>query len=254
MNKATLTVAVLMVGVVLAGCSGTDPAVTPAPVPTVEEGPVEGPLPPGISDSGISDADALLAAHTAAVARSDGRIVINRTVRRGNESGSLLRTARTTVDIGIDPDRIRLTQQLASPGFYANQTIEVYYGDDGQYGRYLNNGTRYERLDEVSQSAYRNQTAAYEVRSALRRGEWVPTGERRINGDQTVILRLVEATDGLENATGVMAITEDGAIKRLSVTTVGEFRWVTIDYRYDRLESNFVSHPPWLQKARNATG
>ncbi|RRJ28328.1 hypothetical protein [Halocatena pleomorpha] len=131
-------VPVVLVTVVLAGCSGlpaigsdSDPVtVTPAQVPT-DEG--EG-LPPGVTESGISSVQTLIDAHREALANrsvainSTYRIVVNnRTVGRSN----------TTIRIASD----RMAVSTVSKHTPSNGTREMWTNETGFYSNSTQNGT-----------------------------------------------------------------------------------------------------------------
>ncbi|WP_123533482.1 DUF7537 family lipoprotein [Halosimplex salinum] len=145
--------AVVVVLVVLAGCSGIVPGpdpdsgpetVTPAPVPT-DEG-----FPPGIGPSGVTDSSALAVAHAAALDGNAYTLLSNRTVRRPNGS---IRSV-LAVELELSPSR-RYHVDVSVRGPDAPVVIgepptrAEYWADDETYLRrqVIDNRTEYSRYD-----------------------------------------------------------------------------------------------------------
>lgn len=122
------TAALLVLAVVLAGCSlvppgppgpprsgsaapagGTTPAPTPTPASSAE-------YPPGVGPGGVSDADALLAAHRRSLVGS-GFVVVTETTHRSTRGGSNRTTRRRVV---------------AAPGLRAHAVTETRRFDGGR--------------------------------------------------------------------------------------------------------------------------
>jgi len=254
MDRTTLLTAVVAVLAVLAGCTSGVPTATPAPVPSPSFGAsFDGPLPPGATASGLDNRSALVDAHTASTNRTDGRITINRTVRRVDGGDALLSRTRTTVDFEADPARINFTQRQRSNDVYPNQTIDAYYSERDRFARITDeNGSYFDRITETTVGEYRAQTAAYEIHNARGRGEWVPSERTTVAGSDAVVFRLTDVAGSFDNATGAMAVTPDGAIRRLTLRTVTDGRAVRVQYRYDTFEDRPVDPPGWLAAAREA--
>ncbi|MUV90182.1 hypothetical protein GJ629_10015 [Halapricum sp. CBA1109] len=254
MDRTTLLTVVVVVLAGLAGCTSDVPTATPAPVPSPSFGAsFDGPLPPGATAAGIDNRSALVDAHTASTNRTDGRITINRTVRRVDGGEALLSRTQTTVDFEADPARINFSQRQRSNGVYPNQTIDAYYSERDRFARITDeNGSYFDRITETTVGEYRTQTAAYEVYNALGVGQWVPSERTTVGDSDAVVFRLTDVADTLDNATGAMAVTPDGAIRRLTLRTVTDGRAVRVQYRYDTFDDRPVDPPGWLAAAREA--
>lgn len=248
-------VAVVAVVVLLAGCSGfagpsaPTETVTPAPVPetTTQTEQPDGPLPPGLSGSGVTDTGALAQAHTNAL-RGQSYTWHARTTFGGNRSDQHL-----TVE-GPKTYAFRHT----SPGSLSN-TSEFADGET-VYTRYYRFVERLRRAPAPNATDQYGPVAAGAIERYLA-VENASVAETLVDG--RLHYRLRATTDryprigGATDYSVTAVITPDGFVRSLAVTYVsrGGDRPIAVsyDFQYDAVGNATVERPAWLSDDRWAT-
>jgi len=247
---------VVLAGIaVLAGCSGwvgpseSTETVTPAPVPatTTQTEQPDGPLPPGLTGGGVTDASALAGAHLDAL-RGMTYTWHAQTTFGGNRSDQHL-----TVE-GPKTYGYRYT----SPGALTN-TSEFADGET-VYTRYYRFVARLRRAPAPNATDQYGPVAADAIERYLTVenatvAETVVDGQLhyRVRATTDEYRRLGGATD--YSATAVIA--PDGFVRSLNVSYVnrGGNRSIAVSYRfrYDAIGTATVERPNWLSEDQWAT-
>lgn len=277
MRRAALVVLVL----VLAGCSyapadGTETeSVTAAPVPEEVD------HPPGVDESGVVSPGRLADAHVDAVASRSFRLVSNRTVR--DADGQV--RSRVAVTVAVAEDRSYLsdltTEGPEGPVLLGRPPARgVYWSNGSDHVRKLTrrNETSFDRIDASRTFAgswlFWTNTVAYGgvigrssaesfYRATLRDVSAELAGRRTENG--TTVVRLVgdraESTDfsqldadEVRDVRVEAVVDERGLVRsfRLSYEAVvdGEVRTVDWQIRHEQVGNTSVSRPDWFDRAR----
>lgn len=254
-------VAVLVVGfaVVLAGCQalpvddtgdgGTTPTVDPEGTST----PAEVTMPPGLDESGVTDADALLSAHAAALEDEtvtvsiDFRLVVDGAADRAALEGKTV----------PDGDRGWMSVDL-------REGTGEYYTEGGTtYEKATVDGsTRYTTTDDVSAIPDEPRFGADDrIRDALRAGNWTATGT--VDRDGTTLIRfeavevevpVVDDPDATVSAHGELLVDENGVVHHVEVSTEIEADGETVEYGIEvtvsEIGTTAVEEPDWIDLAQ----
>jgi hypothetical protein len=239
---------VLALVVVLAGCgalvggSERTTTVTPAPVPEVTTT-APSPLPPGISGGRLTDVDALVRAHVAAL---EGRsYTLYTRVRQGDRTGE--RVLRVE-----DPWR-----------YYYHDTTEPAGGRtefvDGtyRYQRSTRAGLQFDRSTATNLSTQYGRALGAAVRSHLSVGN-ATVAETRLDGDRHYEVRIERDEyadfDG-QNYTVRMVVRPDGLVRSFHVSYVRDVdgRRTTIErsVTYTEFGTTTVDTPEWVSDRWN---
>jgi hypothetical protein len=260
--------ALLLVTIVLAGCSGlsapdgdggsVDGSVTPAPLPEDD-----GRLAPGVTRDGIVNESRLVSAHRAAL--EAGAYHATTRVELRHENGTVLSSFGS----------YRLADGDGEP------RLAVRFGDGPLYPGYTARvATWSTESRDVIRWDYRNGTVDYEVTDpslgdagmgALRGGvlgryDLRPTGVRTDNGTTTYLLTADDVDDVSVDTFGDVTragpgrlrvvITESGFVRRVALTVpvrVGDDDGTyAVTIRYDRT-ADPPERPDWVPRAINRT-
>lgn len=253
----------LALSVVLAGCGllgqETDVEGPPPGESTGATATTAGPfggeeLPPGVTTDGVSDVDALMAAHGAALNGSsvtlelDYQLTVNDTLENTSFRAKVL----------PDGDRgwLRVTLQDGTGTYYT--------GDGQTYFREVVNGSvNYGTTDQVSALPQRPRFGIDNwVRRAVQAGEWEPVGTVERDGET---LFEFEATsvdppdvNTSNNTTvgsdGRLLVDRQGVVRSVSVSTTVENERGTVRYglavSVDEVGTTTIEEPSWLDNAR----
>ncbi|MEF8852212.1 MAG: hypothetical protein V5A44_06745 [Haloarculaceae archaeon] len=248
----------LVLLVVLAGCGsivagGDDPAsgaggstetLTPAPVPEVTATPF--PLPPGVTDSGVGDADALLDAHRSTL-RSQSYTLRVRLRVDGDRYTRLIRVETPTRYYSHDVlggNGGNVTQFASGPSVYVRT---AYAGI-----------TRYDRLDNARPPESRTVRLS---RLFLQVDDAV-VFETTVDGRPAVVVRVNYAVhpemERLRNVTLRAVVEPTGLVRSLNATYVrtggtGPAN-VTRSFTYTDVGATTVERPAWVDREFNDTG
>ncbi|WP_324665012.1 DUF7537 family lipoprotein [Haloarcula sediminis] len=231
----TPLVLLVLVSVVLAGCSGVQSPTTPTAEPTDAE-PDEI---PGVANGTLTNATALATANAAGIA-DDGAAI--RITQAGPDSET-----RVALTVGAD----------GTSGF--SRTVSA-NGNESTVSRYTNDTATYVRSNADGETSYRVVERDFRplgavtssLETALAAGEF--TVENASSDSATVVLT-ADAFSGpldgrlLDGATpqdARLVLTQDGAVRNLTVT--GQRDGQTATYTYERRQTGVdsVAAPDWL--------
>jgi len=254
--KQSVGVLLVLVGITaLSGCSGfggpsgPTETVTPAPVPetTVPTDEPNGPLPPGLSGGGVTDADVIAQAHLDALPEKSYRWHA-RTTFQGNRSDQLL-----TVE-GPKTYAYRYT----SPGALTN-TSEFADGET-VYTRY------YRFVERLRRAPAPNATDQYGPIAAGAIERYLAVENATVAetvADGRLHYRVRATTDryrrigGATDYTVTAVIAPEGFVRSLNVSYVNRGGDRPIDvthrFRYDAVGRATVERPNWLSEDQWAT-
>lgn len=262
--------AVVLAGVLLAGCSALGPTspdatVTPAPVPT--DDPTvpgfEGSLPAGVDQSGGVDARAVGRGHAEAL---DDRSYTLRTVEARARDSHALPVVRREESVrvrrpGLYRHDVTTTRAWLGHGTDLEARTSAYADGTTRYARAVENGTaRYERAPVAR---WRNWSGTHAEQAAR--------SVRRYLAVERATLSTVERDgDRLLRVRGRGSTAVDGERYRVEAHLDGalvvwlEARWVEqredgdvfvrVAMSYDRVDATTVAPPGWYGEALRATG
>ncbi|MFB6140639.1 MAG: hypothetical protein ABEJ26_09425 [Halosimplex sp.] len=236
--------------VVLAGCgalggapeqsggrSADTPTLTPVPVPEATTAPPR--LPPGLTGANVTDANALVDAHLAAI-RGRSYTLAVRVRIDGERSERLLRVET--------PTRYYRVDRLADRG----DTVQFADGDDLYTRTEYRGDVRYGRFDDPSLP--RSQTVA--LSRAFLRVDDVRVAETRVDGDVAYELTgrypVHPSVDTLANFSLRAIVEPDGFIRSLNVSYVrtgtGDGTTVSRSFVYSDVDATTVEEPAWVDR------
>lgn len=261
-RRALVAIAVALL-VVLAGCGGTaEPtadtstgtAETTGASPTQTVGLDDVALPAGVSESGVTDADALTSAHadalsgTSVTVSMDFRLEVNGTGQNVSFRGEV------TPD--TDTGWMQVTLQ---------DGVGTYYTDGGTtYRKVEQNGeTTFGTTEQVSALPVEPRFGAdARIGDALRAANWTATGVVERNGTRLIRLEAsdVSLPDSVDvaNATdvdssGVLLVDADGVVHHVSVRTHVTSDEKTVVYEIEvtlsDVGSTTIQRPDWVDEA-----
>lgn len=252
MTRRAVATVLLALVVVLAGCGGGDPTPTETPTATVHPF-ADGP--PGIDETGVTDVDALMAAHNASL---DGQSVtvdlgFHLTVNGSGEEVSL------HAKVVPDSDRgwIRFESGDDHGTYYTEGTTTYYREVVDANARY---GTIADTLAIPETGTPRFGTDD-RIRTALESADWEPVGTVERDGRTLYELEAtdvevpgVNASDGTTvEASGRLLVDRDGVIHHLEVDTTVEDAEETVQYglrvSLSDIGSTSVDRPDWYDNA-----
>lgn len=255
-RQAVLPV-LLAVLLTLAGCAGTNQLTSPNE-PTEEE------LPPGVSQSGVESASALVDAHTNALNESGYayRITLNGTVTAGsgNKSSTAYETSlsqTSRAEASGRPAFVTARTNISSAMGNQSQGVAYWWNDSTTLARTsLGGGTRYVALDEIPGQ---NQLYAPDERyleQVVSASNFSVTGVDRSGSETLVTLTATEPNSTLDGVTSYNATLVVGSSGRIHEATQhaiveSEQGTQTVDLRYKLTETSVetVERPPWSDKA-----
>lgn len=252
----------LVLTVLLAGCQlggpGTDADVSTADGNgTATEGPFgDASLPPGVDESGVSDVDALMAAHSSTMNGTSATVDIgfHLTVNESGRNVSLL--AKETPG----GDRGWLRADLANG-------VGTYYTADGTtyYREVVDGRASYGTTDGVSAIPERPRFGADErIRTAIESAEWTPVGTVGRDGQTVLEFRAISVdppnVNATENATvsssGRLLVDSDGVVHHVEVETTVEQDGETVRYgitvSLSDVGSTTIERPDWVDNAEGS--
>lgn len=259
MHPRVTVAVVLVVLVVTAGCFGggaTDTPVTETTgAPDTPAGPFDGvSQPPGIDDSGVTDADALLSAHESALAGESTTVSMSFTLTV-NGTGQ-----NVSLQGKVLPDGDRGWMRVTFP----DGTGTYYTADDSTYYRERVNGTTsYGTTSQVSAIPAEPRFGADQrIRTALAAAEWEPVGTVERDGRTLVELRATSVDppdvntsgDTTVDSSGRLLVDGEGVVHYVVVETTVENDRGTVEYaievRLADVGSTTLEEPDWIDRAR----
>lgn len=260
MQRRALVAVVLAVTVALAGCQfggGTETPVTATPEGTAT--PTPGPfgdasLPPGVEETGVTDVDALMAAHASTLNGSSATVTI----------GFVLTVNGTGQDIGLRGKELPGTDRGRMEVTFPDGTGTYYTADGTTYYQEIVNGSvDYGTTDGVSAIPDRARFGADErIRTAVAAAAWEPVGTVERDGRTLLEFRAAKVDPPNVNTSGDATVSSDGrllidqrgAVHHVSVNTTVENERGTVEYgvrvTVSGVGSTTVEEPPWLENAR----
>lgn len=225
----------VLVSVVLAGCSGVQSPATPTAEPT-DVSPDEV---PGVSNGTLTNATALAAANGATVA----------------EDGAEIRTTQTS------PDReTRVALTVAADGTSEFSRTVSANGNESTLTRYTNGTATYVRSDTGGETNYRVLERAFRpfghinssLETVLAAGEF--TVDNESTDSATVVLTAdtfstpldSHLLDGATPQEARLVLTQDGGVRNLTVTGQQDGQTATYTYERRRAGVDRVPAPDWL--------
>lgn len=269
MNRRPVAAVALVVLVALAGCGGsggidtgtespspdgTDaPTATASPTPTPSFDDVT--KPPGVSEDGLTDREALLDAHASAL---DGKAVtvdvdFRLTVDGDGQNASL----RGKVTPDDDQGWMRVTTTDGTGTYYTEggTTYEKVVVDDS---------TSYGTTDQVSAIPETPRFGAdARLRDALWNANWTfdqvvqRDGERLLRFEATRVTLPSQVDVDRENAStstdGVLLVDEDGVVRHVEINASVETDEQTVEYglsvSFSDVGSTTIQRPDWVDRA-----
>lgn len=207
---AAVAIAALLAGCsALAGGGGPTETVTPAPVPEVTPGERGGTaFPPGVTSEGVTDSDALLTAHLAAL-ENRSYVMRGRFSYGERESAALLRVA--------SPHRYYYRE---TTGYYGSNVTEFADGE-WRYGRYDRFQSRYAR-DRAPEATGRYGAIAAQYVETHFAGD-AAVEARTADGQRRFVVRSGEQPwnrSDIHDYTARAVVTSEGLIRSLRVSFV----------------------------------
>jgi hypothetical protein len=240
--------------------AGSEVSVTPAPAAST--GPELdatneslGALPPGLSESGIADAEALARAHEAAISNRSYRWVVTYEERSG---GRTVSTVREVVTIEA-PDVYTVALDRKGDQTYAATLFsetEAYADGEHRYEPVRVAGSR----DDVRETAFGIEDDTFPDRAGTYVEWYLSASRSAITGvhehDDRTIYRIETAGDpypGAENARASAIVSSEGTVYRLRAEREipDSDRTVVLTFRYANVGNATVSPPAWY--AANAS-
>lgn len=269
-RKPVATVALVVI-VALAGCGGSGsldtgtgtptPAGTETPTPAPTDTPTPSlddvSMPQGVSESGVTDRDALVDAHGAALDGKSGTVHIEFRLTVDGEGQNASLTGKVT------PNDDRGWMKVATSG-----GVGTYYTrGDTTYEKVVVDGeTSYGTTDQVSAIPETPRFGAdARVRDALWNANW--TFDRVVERDGELLLRyeatrvaLPESVDvDRENASatsgGYLLVDQDGVVRHVEVSATVETEEETVEYglsvSFSGIGSTTIERPDWVDRAED---
>jgi hypothetical protein len=262
MQRRALLAVVLALTVALAGCQfggGTATPATGTPDATATPTPTPGPfgeasLPPGVDESGVTDPDALMAAHASTLNGSSVTVAIE----------FRLTVNGTGQDIGLRGKELPGTDRGWMEVSFQDGTGTYYTADGTTYYReVVNESVDYGTTDGVSAIPDQPRFGADErVRTAVAAAEWEPVGTVERDGRTLFEFRATQvdppnvntSSDATVASDGRLLIDQRGAVHHVSVNTTVENDRGTVEYgvrvTLSDVGSTAVEEPSWLDNAR----
>lgn len=260
--RRVLAVLVVGIAVATAGCGGgstgsptpASPGAGTTPSTPGGDTPAGFAYPPGVTERGVADVDALLSAHRSGLSGRSVRVAIRYDVST-NGSGE-----RVNFSGAVDPaaDRAVLHVDLAggSADYYAE-------GNDTYARQVAGTETRYRTGVDVAGLTERRLGSDRFVESALRTANFTPSGT--VTRDGTTLLELT-ATDvdrqlaggrnGTRTVEGRLLVDGDGVVRhavvRATVETDAGGRYeYGVEVHLTDVGTASVERPDWLDEARD---
>ncbi|MEF8830398.1 MAG: hypothetical protein V5A23_02540 [Halobacteriales archaeon] len=261
-RRVLVTVAVALL-VLLAGCGGTaeptadSPAETtspdgPSPTPTVGLDDVK--LPTGVSESGVTDADALVSAHADALSGESATVAMDFRLEVNGSGQNVSFRGKVTPD--ADAGWIQVTLQ---------DGVGTYYTEAGTtYQRVESGGeTTYGTTDEVSAIPAEPRFGAdARIGDAVRAANWTATGVVERNGTRLIRMEAthVSVPDSVDVAnasavesSGVLLVDTEGVVHHVSVHTRVTADEKTVVYEIEvtvtDVGATTIQRPDWVDEA-----
>jgi len=226
-------------------------------------------LPPGLSASGVTDAEALAAAHASALVNTSYTVVTTLTARDG---AAVVARQNATTRVVHDPTRSfqRVETAGEDPASLALSPadVEVWSDENGSWWAIDRaNGTTYRRMADDLDPAVGDRTGRDRLYVLLTATDTTLAGTTTENGTTLYRVRATGGDDDLlaqtldaetvANLTASILVGEDGVVRRYRVTydaTVGNVTArVTRTVRFTALGGTTVERPGWYDEAVNAT-
>ncbi len=256
-NRPALLALALCSLVALSGCAAVD-EVTHPHAPTTKESP------PGVDDSGVTNATKLLRANAFALGNAGyaARLTANGSVRRSESKTvranvSVVRRIRADSNRSYFRYRIRSAKVNGSTAVWRNGTVAVARAVTGNETHYTS--TRISR-EILKPDRWALASNPFNLRTILVRTNWSITDvDRPLTGGSTQITlhpsdsqkrASIVPTQRITNAT--LVVDSDGAIRELAYTaTYGRNRKgrVRVRYRVTDLGVDRVDRPAWVATA-----
>ena len=259
MRRERVAVLVIGLAVVLAGCQfipvddGTDDGATPTAEPGETPAVADAAMPPGIDDSGVTDADALLSAHAAALEGESTTVGIDFQLTIDGEGDRAALEGKT--DPGSDRGWMRVDLREGVGEYYTEgETTYEKVTADGT--------TRYTTTDDVSAIPDQPRFGADErIGDAIDAGNWTATGVTEHDGTDLIRFEAVEIEvpvvddpDATVEASGELLVDEYGVVHHAEIYTEVEADGETVEYGIEvtlsEIGSTTVEEPDWTEHAQ----
>ncbi|MFB6110952.1 MAG: hypothetical protein ABEJ35_00285 [Halobacteriaceae archaeon] len=265
---AAVAVALLVVlagcGGVLGGDGGDGGGTTTAPTSNPGGSPGDGPLPPGVTNSGIANSTALTNAHEAGLS-TDGftasyEISVTLSSSQGTRTQALTQTIRATSGLTRFFVNSTTTQgsQTVSSEYWGNETLALVRNEIGGQ-------TQYQTLpDSINRSS--RFTLASSLGQLLQIADYSVTGRETVDGQTLVTLTAdsvnsslgsgqggVINAENVSNVSSTAVITTDGIIQEFTLsfnaTTANGEASYQISFEVTGQGGVSVSRPAWVGQA-----
>ncbi|WP_128475981.1 hypothetical protein [Halorussus pelagicus] len=225
---------------------------------------VEDDSPPGLSPSGVTDAEAFAAAHEAALANRSYTYTRNATVTAPNGT----RLGNWTERVQVGPERLRFNNTQTGTGVtvgghaiddlrvYTNGSVTLFNTDN--YRRHAGRGfaaTQFSSTSLLTDAFDASETSVTTVERNERM--WFQVAAER--DDETFTYRYSNETVEVRatNLTATALVAPSGLVTDLTYEYDFERGNVsghrTMDVRYSAVGETTVERPPWYDEAINAT-
>ncbi|PSP75311.1 hypothetical protein BRC81_16075 [Halobacteriales archaeon QS_1_68_20] len=265
MNRRTVAAVALALAVVLAGCGGSgqqDPGTesTPGDTPTATATPTPQPfqsMPPGVSEQGVTDREALLDAHASALDGTSVTVDVDFRLTVDGDGQNVALRGKVT------PDDDRGWMQVET-----DDGVGTYYTESGTTYRTvtIDGETSHGTTDQVSAIPDSPRFGAdSRARDALWNANWTfdgivqRDGEHLLRYEATNVTLPSEVDVDRESAgattSGTLLVDENGVIRHVEVSATVETDQRTVEYgvtvSFSAVGSTTIEAPDWLDQAKD---
>lgn len=211
-------------------------------------------FPDGASDEGIENGSALAEAHTASLSKQGYEVELSVAYESESESGS------TTYVVRRDSSSGELYQQTVREVDGEKRSVFVYANDTAAYQKRGTDDPSYDvNTDTTSDTTPNSVTNA--LKTLVTSGNW--TNPTAVSNDGVALVEydfggvskdseFVEA-EAVSNASGSLSVTEQGAVRQLTLNITREQDGTTsvahYEYRVTSLGDVAVQQPEWVSAA-----
>lgn len=262
MNRRAAIAVLLALSIALSGCQfggtgtdvkglpegGTGTPATSTPDPFGDVSP-----PPGVDETGVSDVDALMAAHDSALNGTPATVDVRFHLTVDGTGQNVSLRGKTVPGAERGWMRIELSDGVGT-----------YYTEDGTtyYREIVNDTARYGTTTDVSAIPERPRFGADErVRTAVESAEWEPVGTVERDGRTLVEFRATSVDPPDVNTTGDTTVSSDGrllvdadgVVHHVEVATTVDDERGTVRYgltvTLSDVGSTSIERPDWFDNA-----
>jgi hypothetical protein len=256
LRKAALPV-LLAVLLALAGCTSLNQLTSPNE-PTEEE------LPPGVSQSGVENTSALVAAHTAALNESGYAYRVDLRGSAGTGAGNETSTAYETnltqtarAEAGGRPASVSAETRVSSAMGNQSQGATYWWNDTTTLARLsTSEGTQYVSLDRIPGDGQLYAPDEQYLRQVVGASNFSVTGVDRSGSETLVTLTATEPNATLEGVTSynaTLVVDPSGRVHSATQHAVVESQQgtqtVDLDYELTETSVETVERPAWAEQA-----